>query len=218
MFIGHFGAAFAAKKITKKPSLGTLFMAAQFVDLLWPLFLLLGIESVKIEPGNTAVTPLNFINYPFTHSLLGVVVWGVLFGFIYFLIKKDKKTSVVLGLLVLSHWVLDLLVHRPDLPVIPGVDLKVGLGLWNSVSLTIILESIIFFGGVYLYSALTKAQNKKGVYSFLGLVVFLALVYAANLFGSPPPSEEAIGYVGLSQWLIVAWGYWIDRNRVSVLS
>ena len=218
MFVGHFGAAFAAKKVVKRPSLGTLFMAAQFVDLLWPLFLLLGIESVKIEPGNTAVTPLNFINYPFTHSLLGVVVWGVLFGFIYFLIKKDKKTSVVLGLLVLSHWVLDLLVHRPDLPVIPGVDLKVGLGLWNSVSLTIILESIIFFGGVYLYSALTKAQNKKGVYSFLGLVVFLALVYAANLFGSPPPSEEAIGYVGLSQWLIVAWGYWIDRNRLSVLS
>jgi membrane-bound metal-dependent hydrolase YbcI (DUF457 family) len=218
MFIGHFGAAFAAKKVVKRPSLGTLFMAAQFVDLLWTLFLLLGIESVKIEPGNTAVTPLNFINYPFTHSLFGVLVWGVLFGFIYFLIKKDKKTSVVLGLLVLSHWILDLLVHRPDLPVIPGVDLKVGLGLWNSVSLTIILESIIFFGGVYLYSVLTKARNKKGVYSFLGLIVFLALVYVANLFGSPPPSEEAIGYVGLSQWLIVAWGYWIDRNRVSVLS
>src|SRR3989339_1594487 len=122
MFIGHYAVALAAKKGAPKASLGTLFIAAQLVDLLWPLFLLLGLEHVKIDPGNTAITPLNFNDYPLSHSLLMSIVWSLLFGGVYYLIKRNKKTSVILGLCVFSHWVLDFITHRPDLPLAPGVE------------------------------------------------------------------------------------------------
>ena len=213
MFIGHFGAGFAGKKFDKSPSLGTYFMAAQFVDLLWPLFLLLGIERVKIESGNTAVTPLDFVYYPFSHSLIGVIFWALLFGLVYFLFKKNIKVAFVLGLIVISHWFLDLIVHRPDLPIIFGVDLKVGFGLWNSLIGTVIVEGLIFIGGLFIYLKSTKAKNKTGKYALWGLVIFLVAIYISNLFGPPPDSTEAIGIVGNAQWLIVLWGYWIDKNR-----
>jgi hypothetical protein len=213
MFIGHFGAGLAAKKIDSKPSLGTLFLASQFIDLLWPVFLLFGLEKVKIEPDNTAFTPLNFILYPFSHSLLGVLIWSVLFGTVYYIIKKNYQSSILLGALVLSHWVLDLLTHKPDLQIFPWSDFKVGLGLWNSIPLTMIVEGAIFFAGTYLYLQSTKATNKKGVYGFWSLIIFLTLVYLMNIFGSPPPDEKTIGVVGLSMWLLVWWGYWIDKNR-----
>ena len=213
MFIGHFGVGLAAKRIDKKPSLGTLFFASQFIDLLWPFFLLLGIERVKVEPGISAFTPLDFVYYPFSHSLLGVLFWSFLFGSIYFLVKKNFKTSLLLGILVLSHWILDLITHIPDLPLFPGVDIKVGIGLWNSIPFTIIVEGLIFITGSFLYIKATKAENKKGVFALWGLLIFLVVVYIMNIFSPPPDSAEAIGYVGLSQWLLIAWGYWIDRNR-----
>ena len=213
MFIGHFGAGFTGKKFDKNPSIGTYFMAAQFVDLLWPTMLLLGLEQVKIEPGNTAVTPLDFIYYPFTHSLISSVFLSSLFGLVYFLFKKNIKASLVLGILVLSHWFLDLIVHRPDLPVIIGVDLKVGFGLWNSTAATVIAEGIVFFGGLFIYLKSTKAKNKTGIYALWGLVIFLIIIYITNLFGPPPDSTEAIGIVGNAQWLIILWGYWINKIR-----
>ena len=215
MFIGHFGVGFAAKKAAKKTSLGTLFLAAQFLDLLWPIFLILGIEKVEINPGNTALTPLNFIYYPFSHSLLAAIVWGLIFGLIYFVIKKDLRNSVWCGLLVPSHWILDLIVHRPDLPLLPGSSSSmVGLGLWNSVYGTIIIEVGIFLTGVYLYINSTQPKNKTGSIALWSLVVFLLLIYFMNIFGPAPDSVDSIGYVGLSQFLLVAWGYWIDRNRL----
>jgi len=218
MFIGHFGVGFAGKRLDPRPSLGTLFLASQFIDLLWPVFLLIGLEKVKIEPGNTAFTPLDFIYYPFSHGFLAVLIWSLLFGIIYFLIKKNIKTSVLLGSLVMSHWLLDLLTHRPDLPLITGADIKVGLGLWNSVILTIIVEGSIFIAGVYLYQKVTRAENKKGSIGLWSLVIFLAIIYFLNIFGSPPPSTNAIAIAGLFQWLIVIWGYWIDRNRTAQIT
>lgn len=215
MFLGHFGAGFAGKKFSKSASLGTYFMAAQWIDLLWPILLLLGIEKVKIEPGISNVTPLNFNYYPFTHSLAAAIIWGVIFGVIYFLIKKNSKTSIILGVFVVSHWVLDFLVHIPDLPIFPGSELKVGLGLWNSFTATIILEGLIFGVGVYLYYKSTKSKNKTGIYSLIGLIIFLILIYISNLFGPPPDSVKAIGIVGNAQWLIILWGYWIDKNRMA---
>src|SRR3989304_2171349 len=136
MFIGHFGVGFAAKRINNKPSLGTLFIATQFIDLLWPFFLILGIEKVEIEPGISAMNPFDFTYYPFSHSLFGVLVFALLFGVVYFLFKKNFKSALVLGALVISHWVLDLIVHIPDLPIFPGGSIKVGFGLWNSVTAT----------------------------------------------------------------------------------
>ncbi|MFZ2865648.1 MAG: hypothetical protein WA440_12915 [Ignavibacteriaceae bacterium] len=218
MFIGHFGVGFAGKKFSKSASLGTYFMAAQWIDLVWPIFLLLGIEQVEIEPGISAVTPLNFVYYPFTHSLLAAVIWGILFGAVYYFIKKNLKTSVLLGLFVLSHWFLDLLVHIPDLPILIGNGTKVGFGLWNSLTATLIVEGLIFIAGIYFYFRATKTKNKTGTYSLIGLIIFLVLIYTSNLFSPPPDSVQAIAIVGNAQWLIILWGYWIDRNRHITIS
>lgn len=213
MFIGHYGVGLAAKKIDTKPSLGTLFMASQFIDLLWPIFLLAGLEHVIIEPGNTAFTPLNFVDYPISHGFFSVLIWAILFSLVYYIIKRNVKSSLVLGALVMSHWILDLITHRPDLPLFPWSDVKVGLGLWNSVVLTIIIEGFIFIGGAYLYMKATRAENKKGSIGLWSLLIFLGVVYVSNVFGPPPPAEGPIAVVGLSQWLLIAWAYWIDRNR-----
>ena len=215
MFIGHFAAGFAAKGIDQKLSLGTLFLASQFIDLLWPIFLITGLEHVKLDPGNTAFTPLDFVYYPFSHSFLSVLVWSCLFGYIYFLIRKNARGAVLLGALVMSHWILDLITHRPDLPLTIWSDFKVGFGLWNSVLFTIMLEGGIFIFGVILYLKITRAKGKIGVIALWSLLVFLVAMYAGNLLGPPPPSAEPIAFVGLAQWLLVGWGYWIDNNRIS---
>ena len=213
MFIGHFGLGFAGKKIDPRPSLGTLFMAAQFIDLLWPIFLIMGIERVEIDPGNTAFTPLNFIHYPFTHSLFGVVIWAILFAAVYYIFRRNQRGTLLVGGLVISHWFLDLLAHRPDLPLVPWSDIRVGFGLWNSVLFSIVIESIIFLVGVFIYMKMTHAVKKVGTISLWGLLIFLVIIYIMNIFGPPPESVEPIGYIGLAQWLLIAWAYWIDRNR-----
>jgi hypothetical protein len=217
MFIGHFGAGLAAKSITPRPSLGTLFLASQFIDLIWPVFLIIGAERVELDPGNTVVTPLNFVSYPLSHSALAVLGWSVLVGIAYYAFRRQRKDSLVLGALVMSHWVLDLLSHRPDLPVVPWGDLKLGMGLWNSLPLTIVVEGALFVLGVVLYLKTTRARDAKGSFGFWGLVVFLVVMYLMNLFGPPPPSVEPIGYVGLLQWLLIAWAYWVDRHRGPVV-
>ena len=215
MFLGHFGLAFAAKKLNKAPSLGTTFLAAQFIDLLWPFFLIFGVEKVEIDPGNTAFTPLNFVFYPYTHSLVAAVVWAIIIGFMYLAMRKDRKSALMLALLVISHWVLDAIAHRPDLPISLGESSKVGLGLWNNVAATIAVELVIFFTGCVLYIRSTRAQNKWGNISLYSLIIFFLAIYFMNAFGNPPPDTRAIGYVGLAQWLLIGWGYWTDANRIS---
>lgn len=215
MFIGHFAAGLGAKKFAPTVSLGTLFLATQFVDLLWPTMLLLGIEHVEIEPGITTVTPLDFVSYPITHSLAMVIVWGILFGLIYRLARKNVRGAVVLGIGVVSHWILDLIVHRPDLPLYPGDSPRLGLSLWQSLPGTLLVEAALMVAGVVLYLRATRAKNRTGVYAFWGLVGMLVVIYGANVFGPPPPNVEAIAWGGQLQWLLVALGYWIDRNRSS---
>lgn len=215
MFIGHFAVGFAAKRLAPQASLGTLFFAAQFIDLLWPSLLLLGIERVQIAPGNTAFTPLDFEHYPWSHSLLAVLGWSVLIGVAYHLARHDRRTSLILGVLVLSHWLLDFLTHRPDLPLWPG-SAAVGLGLWNSVPGTLVLEIGLFVLGILIYLRTTQARDGAGRWALVALVVFLGAVYASNLLGPPPPDVTAIAWVGHAQWLLVAWGYWIDRHRATV--
>ncbi len=216
MVLGHFAVAFAAKKIAPKPSLGTYFIAVQFLDLLWPPLLLLGAERVEIEPGNTVFTPLNFISYPFSHSLLMTVVWSALLAGLYFLIRKDTRGALVLWFAVLSHWILDFISHRPDMPLTPGNTSYLGLGLWNSVSGTIIVEGLLFATGVYIYTRATKAKNKKGTYALWSLVGFLVLIYVVNIVSPPPPNTTAIAYAGLSMWLLMAWAYWVERNHENI--
>lgn len=214
MFLGHFALGLAAKKAAPKTSLGMLFLAAQFADLLWPTLLLLGIERVAIVPGITAVAPLDFQSYPVTHSLVGLTFWASALGMAYALITRNLRGAVVVGLLVLSHWILDLVTHRPDLPIVPG-GLRVGLGLWNSLAWTLVAEFGLFAVGVWIYARATVARNRKGTWALWGLVAFLAVVYLVNVFGPPPPSVGAIAWAGHAMWLLVLWGWWIDRNRVA---
>ncbi|HBH36998.1 MAG TPA: hypothetical protein DDX06_01275 [Curvibacter sp.] len=213
MFIGHFALGFAAKSAAPQVSLGTLFLAAQLIDLLWPTFLFMGLERVRIEPGATAVVPLVFEHYPYTHSLLAVLGWAVLIGGLHFLLMRERRAALVLGLLVLSHWVLDLLVHRPDLQILPWSDTVVGLRLWSSLTLTLALEVPLFMLGVWLYARSTRASDAAGRWGLVGLVLFLFVVYAGNVLGSPPPSVSAIAWIGQLQWLLVLLGYWVDRHR-----
>ncbi|MCB1037894.1 MAG: metal-dependent hydrolase [Acidobacteria bacterium] len=213
MFAGHFGLGFGAKAAAPRVSLGTLFLAAQLVDLLWPTLLLFGLESVEIAPGITRLTPLDFTHYPISHSLLAVLGWAVLFAVIYFLARKSLRGAVICGILVFSHWVLDFLTHRPDLPLFPGSETRVGLGLWNHPVPAIGLELLILAVGVFLYARSTRATDRTGSMALWTLVAFLLLIYLSNLFGPPPPSVQAIAWMGHAQWLLVLWAYWIDRHR-----
>jgi hypothetical protein len=213
VFIGHFGLGFAAKRVAPRVSLGTAFLAAQFLDLLWPTFLVLGMETVRIAPGATAVTPLVFDHYPISHSLAAALCWGVALGAVYALATRNTRGALVVAALVVSHWLLDVIVHVPDLPLSPGGGTMVGLGLWQSKAATMAVEVPIFALGVWLYVRSTRAKDKVGAYGLVGLVGFLALIYVGNLFGDPPPSVTAIAWVGHAQWLLVAWAYWVDAHR-----
>ncbi len=218
MFIGHFGVAFAAKKVAPETSLGTLILAAQFLDFLWPVFLLLGIEHVQIAPGITRVSPLDFTDYPFSHSLLMAVVWAIVLGAIYYTIRCNLRSALVVGATVLSHWVLDLIVHRPDLQFYPGGPARVGLGLWNSWMATIAAEVFCFGAGLWIYLSCTRARDKGGRYGFWALAAFLFLGWLSTLFAGAPPGVTALAWGGIAMWLVVPWGWWADRHRTIVHS
>ena len=213
MFIGHFAAAFAAKRAAPRASLGALFAAAQLPDLLWPLFLLAGWERVRIAPGDTAFTPLAFEHYPWSHSLATVAGWAALFGGGYLLATRDRRGALVVAALVVSHWVLDAVTHRPDLPLTPGGASRVGLGLWNSVPTTIVVEALLFAAGLAVYARRTEARDRVGGAGLWALAGTLLLIYLGNVFGPPPPAVTPIAWAGLGIWLLVAWGEWVDRHR-----
>lgn len=220
MFIGHLGLGFGAKRFAPAVSLGTLFLATQFADLLWPTLLLMGVEEVRIDPGITVVTPLDFVHYPYSHSLIAMVAWGAVFGIVYKLARRSRPAAgLLLAALVVSHWVLDLVTHRPDLPLTVGGAERYGLGLWNSIPGTLAVELPLFLAGVFLYVRSTAPTDRTGKIALAGLVLFLLVVYAMNFVGSPPPpSSTAVAWVAQSVWLLVAWGYWVDRHREPITS
>jgi hypothetical protein len=218
MFIGHFAVAFAVKRVAPQAKLGTAMLAASFLDVLWPLFLIAGVEVVKIVPGATAFTPLRFVSYPFSHSLTMAALWAVVFGVVYRWRRGSSRTAIWLGVLVVSHWFLDLFVHDPDLQLFPELDIYVGLGLWNSVAGTLIVEGVMFAAGIALYLSATHPRDRVGTWALVGLVALLLASYAAAAFGPPPPSIEAIVVADLVGTAIaVAWGYWVDRHREVVV-
>lgn len=215
MFIGHFALAFGAKRVAPKTSLGTLFMAAQLADLVWPTLVLLGIETVVVAPGITAFTPLDFVSYPYSHSLVALIGWAAALALAYTLARSGRaREALVLASLVLSHWVLDVISHRPDMPLTIGGDTKLGLGLWNSIPATLVVETAMFAAGVAIYLASTTAANRVGRIAIGSLVGFLAIVYAANLLGPPPPGVMAVAWTCEALWLLVAWAWWADRHRI----
>jgi len=213
MFLGHYGAALAAKKAAPALPLGTLIMASQLMDLLWPLLLLFHAEHVRIAPGITAVTPLDFYDYPWSHSLTGSLLLSVLFGGGIYLLSKNPRSSAAGGVLVFSHWVLDFVTHRPDLPLTFGSGTKVGLGLWNSLPGTIVLELLVFLAGFAVYFASVPANRRKGTVEFTAFAAVLAGIYFASLFGPPPENSLEIAVAGNAAWIFVIWGYRLDRPR-----
>lgn len=212
MFIGHYAVGFAAKRAAPRASLGVLIAAAGLADLLFPVFSLAGWEQVRIEPGATAVAPFAFI-YPLSHSLLTGVGWAVLFAALYWVWTRYLAGAVTIALAVVSHWLLDLVTHRPDLPLYPGGATLAGLGLWNSVAGTVAVEGLLFVAGVWVYAAMTRPRDRTGRYAFWSFVALLVVLYAASLLGPPPPSVTAMAVVGLSAWLFVFWAAWFDRHR-----
>jgi len=214
MFIGHFALAFGAKRLAPTVSLGILFLACQLADLIWPNLVLLGIEALEVDPGNTAMTPLNFLHYPYSHSLVALVLWSAIFAAAYLLLRRSGvKAAMVIAALVFSHWVLDVMTHRPDMPLAFGDSLRVGLGLWNFPILGVVFELLLFAIGVALYANHTKASNRQGSIGLWSLVAFLVGVYAMNLLGPPPPSAEAVAWTAQALWLVIAWGFWVDHHR-----
>ena len=209
MFIGHFAVALAAKRAAPRTSLGTLVAAAQLIDLVWPVLVLAGVEVVRVDPGNTPFTPLDFVSYPWTHSAATVVVWSALFVALALLVARF---AAVVAAAVASHWVLDLVSHRPDLPLFPGGP-KVGLGLWESVPGTLVVETGLFLAGAVLYATATRARDRAGRIGLAALVAVLLLIYLANVLSPAPPSPTAVAGGALLVWLFVPWAAWVDRHR-----
>lgn len=209
MFLGHYALAFAAKRAAPATSLGTLFFASVFVDLLWPVLLLASVERARVDAGIRGLGPLVFEHYPLSHSLLMVGIWALLLGAACFAVNRDRRGALVVAGLVVSHWLLDALSHRPDLLLVPGGALRVGLGLWNAPVASAVVELGLFAGGVLLYARATRGQRRRPLWALCAL---LLAIFVGDLAGPPPPSITAVAWVGLAQVLLVAAGWWVDRR------
>jgi hypothetical protein len=212
MFIGHFALGFAAKRATPRVSLAALFGAAQFADLLWPALVAVGVEQVRIEPGITVATPLNFISYPYSHSLVMLILWGILFAWISRRLVPDRYVFATTFALVVSHWVLDVLVHRPDMPLYPCGGQRLGFGLWNHPVPEKILEIVMYVLGLWIYLRATTARDAIGRWGLWSIAAFLFVGFLAS--DAPPPSVTALWIMALVLgWLTIAWAYWADTHR-----
>ena len=216
MFIGHYALALAAKRAAPRTSLGTLFVAVQLADMLWPILLLLGWEHAHFEAGPNPFLVLWLDSIPISHSLLTLIAWGTLFAGLYHWHTGYARGALVVALAVVSHWVLDFVTHRPDMPLYPGGP-KLGLGLWNSVAGTIVVEAAMFVVGVWMYLRATRARDAVGRYGLAALLTVLVLSYVGSLLGGAPPSMRAVEIGGIIfGWLFVLWAAWGDRHRENV--
>ena len=216
MFLSHFAVGLAAKRAAPAVSLGTLILACQFADIIWPNFVLLGFEQLAIAPGITKVTPLDFISYPYSHSLAALMLWGIVVAGVYRLLRGRSATTltvVVIAGVVLSHWLLDVVSHRPDMPLAPGAGPKLGFELWQSIPATLVVEFAMLAMGLRIYLGATQARDRTGSIALWAMIGVLIVLYLASVFGPPPPSPEAVAWSAEGVWLFVAWGYWIDRHR-----
>ncbi len=216
MFVGHYAVSLALKKFEKRASLGVLFLAVQFVDILFMPFVLLGIERMNIVPGFTESTHFELEYVPYTHSLVGSVFWAaVAYAVFRWLIVKKQSVALVVALAVFSHWILDLITHTPDLPLWTDDTMKLGLGLWNSAAATYALEAILLIAALWLYVRQTQASSTLGKYGMPVFVVAMLLINIVNIYGPPP----AGGKVEMAISAMVAYlafagiAFWLDRKR-----
>lgn len=212
MFVGHLAVALVAKRVEPKLSLGVTVAAAFGLDLLWPLFLLAGLEVVSVHPHDTAFTSLEFVSYPWSHSLLFAIGWAVLGGLIAKRLLGSARSGALVGALIVSHWVLDLLMHRPDLPLWPGGPV-VGLGIWHSLWGTYVVEGALFAAGLFVYLRVTVAKDRIGSLALYALAALCTLIWATQPFAPPPPNANAVAWGAMLLWLFPFWAAWADRHR-----
>lgn len=212
MFIGHYAVGLAAKKFAPRSSLGALIAAPILLDLMWPIFVLQGWEHVSIVPNGNPFLRLQFDSFPISHGLLAVIGWATLFGSVYFGITRYVAGSVAIWLGVVSHWVLDFIVHRPDLQLYAHSRMF-GLGLWDHRWLTMAIEVSLFAVAIWTYQRQTRPQDKIGLYGFLAFVIFLLLAYAGAALGPPPSSVKKLALITLLTWLTIPWAWWFDNHR-----
>lgn len=219
MFIGHFAVGFAAKKLAPRTSLATLIAAPIFLDLLWPIFVLLGWEHVRIVPGITRYNPLDLYGFPWSHSLLMSIVWATSFSVIYFLISHYRPGAIAIWIGVVSHWILDWITHRPDMPLYPGGGPRLGLGLWNHVAATMATEIAMLAVGVWLYASATRARDRIGRYAFWAYAFVLLLLFIGDRFSATLPTVAQVIWSGIiAQAVFLLWPWWFDRHREVSLS
>lgn len=216
MFVGHYAAALALKKFEKRVSLGVLFLAVQFVDIVFFPLVLLGVERLNIIENFTSSTHFELEYMPFTHSLLATLFWsGAAYALFRWVLVKKNSVAVVIALAVFSHWVLDLIVHTPDLPLWSDASTKFGLGLWDHPVMTYALEAILLLGGLWLYLSSTSATSKTGKYGMAIFVLLLLLVNVLNIFGPlQGDSKLALSITAVTSYLIFASvAFWLDKKR-----
>jgi hypothetical protein len=218
MFAGHYGVSFLVKKAEPRLPLWTLFLATQLIDVLWVVFVLSGIEHYRIVPGITASLPLDLYYMPYTHSLAAVATWSAaVFAACRWVIPisgfRSNRSAFLLALAVFSHWVLDLVVHRPDLPLYDNT-YKVGFGLWNFPLPALVLESAFLFGGIGFYLRSSRATSFAGRY---GMIFFGLAILAAHclLLWGPLPGSPAQGAVELGSlyFILSAGAFWLEKKR-----
>jgi membrane-bound metal-dependent hydrolase YbcI (DUF457 family) len=189
--------------------------APNFVDLIWPLFLLAGLERVRIDPGNTAFTPLAFDYYPWTHSLLMGVVWGAVLGLAARFRGLSRHAAALVGVLVVSHWFLDLVTHRADLPLSPWSSRTFGLGLWHSIPATLAVEGSLWIAGIVVFLRVYHARGVRGQVAFWSFVITSTLIWVSGPFVAPPPDVHTLALSAAIGWIIVPWAWWIERTTMA---
>lgn len=216
MFVGHYAASLALKSLERRVSLGVLFLAVQFVDILFFPFVLAGIERMNIVEKFTQSTHFELEYMPFTHSLLASVLWAVAaYAVFRWVVVKKQSVAVVVALAVFSHWLLDLPVHTPDLPLWSDASPKLGFGLWNNAVATYLLEAGLLLLALWMYLRSTKATTTIGKYGMPVFIGFLLLVNVSNIFGPlMVDSKAGLAVFALSSYfLFAAVAFWLDRKR-----
>ena len=223
MFLGHYGVAYALKRVEPRVSLGTLFLSVTLVDTMWGLFLLTGWERARLFPGLTPVTPIEFTRYPLSHSLVAAFAWALFVAAVVYTwptrdtSKHHWLKALVAGIAVASHWFLDLIVHIPDLPLASDQSTKLGLGLWRSLPATLGVEAVVFAAGFLLYLRWRRSKGRARPGRIAFLAGLLVVLYLANLFGPPPPSMKAVAVIDILGTLILAGlAAWADRSTPKV--
>lgn len=215
MFIGHYGVSYAAKRFAPRTSLGTLFLSVQLLDVLFSVFVLVGLERLRIVPGFTAYNPYDLVYMPYSHSLVGALVWALIAGLLMAALR-GRAAGFWVGIAVFSHFVLDVPMHTPDLPIAGNESLKIGFGLWNHRNLALIAELVVLLGGLAIYWQTARPTGPKRT-ATIGLAILLVLATLATPFAPPPTSPAAFAYQALFLYvLLAALAAWVDRRDDAV--